>query len=79
MGHPAQPGRGGDLPSLSREPMSGSRRGESPAFDEYNGYALSSFAFIGPVLTATGAVAAGANPNIGVALGGIMRPAHSTR
>src|SRR4029077_11305172 len=36
-------------------------------------YLGSSFAFIGPVLTATGAaVAAGANPNIGVALGGII-------
>src|SRR5436190_5041279 len=36
-------------------------------------YLGSSFAFIGPVLTATGAaVAAGANANIGVALGGIM-------
>src|SRR3954470_20454305 len=36
-------------------------------------YLGSSFAFIGPVLTATGrAVWAGANPNIGVALGGII-------
>src|SRR3954447_8118037 len=36
-------------------------------------YLGSSFAFIGPVLTATGAsVAAGANPNIAVALGGII-------
>src|SRR5205085_2794856 len=36
-------------------------------------YLGSSFAFIGPVLVATGAaVAAGANPNIGVALGGII-------
>src|SRR5438093_6001367 len=36
-------------------------------------YLGSSFAFIGPVLTATGAaVAAGANPNIGVAPGGIF-------
>ncbi len=36
-------------------------------------YLGSSFAFIGPVLTATGAaVAAGANANIGVALGGII-------
>lgn len=36
-------------------------------------YLGSSFAFIGPVLTATGAtIAAGANPNIAVALGGII-------
>jgi putative pyrimidine permease RutG len=36
-------------------------------------YLGSSFAFIGPVLVATGAtVAAGANPNLGVALGGII-------
>jgi putative pyrimidine permease RutG len=36
-------------------------------------YLGSSFAFIGPVLVATGAAAAaGANPNIGVALGGII-------
>jgi putative pyrimidine permease RutG len=36
-------------------------------------YLGSSFAFIGPVLVATGAtVAAGANPNIGLALGGII-------
>jgi uracil-xanthine permease len=36
-------------------------------------YLGSSFAFIGPVLAATGAtVAAGANPNLGVALGGII-------
>src|SRR5881628_946532 len=36
-------------------------------------YLGSSFAFIGPVLTATGAaVAAGANPNLGIALGGII-------
>ncbi len=36
-------------------------------------YLGSSFAFIGPVLVATGAaVAAGPNPNIGVALGGII-------
>ena len=36
-------------------------------------YLGSSFAFIGPVLAATGAtVAAGANPNIGLALGGII-------
>src|SRR6266550_2746198 len=40
-------------------------------------YLGSSFAFIGPVLTATGAtVAAGANPNIGVALGGIIAAGH---
>src|SRR4029077_12517555 len=36
-------------------------------------YLGSSFAFIGPVLAAPGAAgAAGANPNIGVALGGII-------
>ena len=36
-------------------------------------YLGSSFAFIGPVLVATGAtVAAGPNPNIGLALGGII-------
>src|SRR5436853_1425827 len=36
-------------------------------------YLGSSFAFIGPVLVATGAaVAAGPNPNLGVALGGII-------
>src|SRR6187397_2125912 len=36
-------------------------------------YLGSSFAFIGPVLAATGAaVAAGPNPNIGLALGGII-------
>ena len=36
-------------------------------------YLGSSFAFIGPVLAATGAaVAAGANPNLGLALGGII-------
>jgi putative pyrimidine permease RutG len=36
-------------------------------------YLGSSFAFIGPVLVATGAtVAAGANPNLGIALGGII-------
>jgi putative pyrimidine permease RutG len=36
-------------------------------------YLGSSFAFIGPVMAATGAaVAAGANPNIGLALGGII-------
>ena len=36
-------------------------------------YLGSSFAFIGPVLAATGAtVAAGANANIGLALGGII-------
>jgi putative pyrimidine permease RutG len=36
-------------------------------------YLGSSFAFIGPVLVATGAtVAAGANPNLGLALGGII-------
>src|SRR5436190_18324056 len=36
-------------------------------------YLGSSFAFIGPALVATGAaVAAGANPNLGVALGGII-------
>src|SRR4051812_46640994 len=36
-------------------------------------YLGSSFAFIGPVLVATGAaVAAGPNPNLGVALGGLI-------
>jgi len=35
-------------------------------------YLGSSFAFIGPVLAATGAVAGSPNPNIGVALGGII-------
>src|ERR671916_3237557 len=35
-------------------------------------YLGSSFAFIGPVLVATGATAGAPNPNIGVALGGII-------
>src|SRR5919112_3359780 len=35
-------------------------------------YLGSSFAFIGPVLAATGATVGAANPNIGVALGGII-------
>ena len=35
-------------------------------------YLGSSFAFIGPVLAATGATVGQPNPNIGVALGGII-------